>query len=300
MPRQFRPVVIVEAPSNLGLKPPAPGREPGTRRAPDVLRSLGLHDALVPRRVARVEAAPYAADRDRAVNVRNMAAIAEHALRLADAVEAAIREDAFPLVLGGDCSILLGSLLGLGRVAEPAVLFVDGHTDFFLPSQSATGGAAGMDLALAAGWGPPELSGLAGRRPLVEPRRIAALGNRDDAARPQAPIPALAEVAACYMPLAALRERGVEASVAAAAGTLAGATCWVHLDVDAIDSTLMPAVDSPQPDGLDWVETEALLRAALANGARGLQVTIYDPDRDPELKAGRRLADVLAKVLTTA
>lgn len=59
----------------------------------------------------------------------------------------------------------------------------------------------------------------------------------------------------------------------------------------------MPAVDSPQPDGLSWHEAEMMLRTALEGEAVGLQVTIYDPTRDPGLAAGRRLAALIASVL---
>ena len=80
-----KPIAIVEAPSNLGLKPPSPGREPGTARAPAALRSAGLHELISPTRVVRVEAPAYAADENRAVNVRNVAAIADYSRKLADA-----------------------------------------------------------------------------------------------------------------------------------------------------------------------------------------------------------------------
>ena len=81
-----KPIAIVEAPSNLGLKPPSPGREPGTARAPAALRRAGLHELVSPTRVVRVEAPAYAADENRAVNVRNVAAIADYSRKLADAV----------------------------------------------------------------------------------------------------------------------------------------------------------------------------------------------------------------------
>lgn len=295
-----RPLVVIEAPSNLGLMPPAPGHEPGTRGAPDTLRSLGLHAALAPRQVVRVEPAAYDPDDRRPAGaIRNLAAIADHARHLADAVEAAVRADAFALVLGGDCSLLLGSLIGIGRTADPSLLFLDGHTDFFLPSQSGTGGAAGMDLALATGWGPPDLTDIEGRRPYVDAGRVAALGNRDHTPRPAAGLPDIAAAVRHYRPLAAMRAEAVGQSVGVAVDAIDGRTrpYWVHMDVDVIDSALMPAVDSPQPDGLDWAEAEAALRAALAGNSVGLQVTIYDPDRDPGLAAGRRLAGLLRAVL---
>ncbi len=175
-----RPLTIVDAPTNLGLKPPSPGREPGTRHAPDTLRHLGLHDALQPQNVIRVEAAAYAPDEAHAVTIRNIDLITEHAVRLADAVETAIRGGHFALVLGGDCSVLIGSALGLRRIGEMGLLFVDGHTDSYLPHQSSTGGAAGLDLALATGWGPKSLTNIEGLGPYFSVARVASFGNRDE------------------------------------------------------------------------------------------------------------------------
>lgn len=293
------PLVIIEAPSNLGLMPPAPGREPGTSKAPDVLRDLGLHMQLNPQRVIRVDAPPYTPDDARSVNLRNIGRIAEHATRLADAVESVVRAGSFPLVLGGDCSLLVGAMLGLRRLGETGLLFIDGHTDFYLPEQSSTGGAAGMDLALATGWGPAMLTDLEGLKPYVDIHHAAALGNRDHYKRPHADIPDIDRARLHYRPLAALRREGIERAVQTALAAIAtpGRRNWVHFDVDVIDSALMPAVDSPQADGLDWSESDRLLRTALAADTAGLQVTIYDPERDPGLKAGKALVNLLASVL---
>lgn len=294
-----RPLVIIDAPSNLGLMPPAPGVEPGTRHGPDALRDLGLHGALKPVRELRVEPAVYTPDEDRQVNIRNMAAIADHAQHLADAIETCLRNDEFVLVLGGDCSLLVGAMLANARFPGAGLVFIDGHSDFFLPEQSGTGGAAGMDLALATGWGPRELTDLEGRRPYVTPAKVAVLGNRDQLRRAPAPIPEIGDAGFHYQPLDALRRSGMIAAGRAARSTISpgGEPYWIHLDVDVLDSDLMPAVDSPQTDGLAWAELEELLVSVLAGNARGLQVTIYDPTRDPGGRAGQELVRLLIRAL---
>jgi arginase len=69
---------------------------------------------------------------------------------------------------------------------------------------------------------------------------------------------------------------------------------WVHLDADVLDPSVMPAVDSPDPDGLLPDELVALLRPLLASPhCAGLDVTVYDPDLDPEATAGALLTDVV-------
>lgn len=294
-----RPIVLIEAPSNLGLMPPREGHQPGTRHAPDTLRDLGLHVQLGVREIIRVQPESYSADDERSTNIRNIPAIAEHAVRLADAIECVIKLNQFPLVIGGDCSLLIGAMLGMRRLGDPALLFIDGHTDFYLPEQSSTGGAAGLDLALATGWGPNELTNIEGRRPYVSSKNVAALGNRDLERRREAEIPAIENAGVYYRPLAQMREEGIKEATAKALAAIRadGRQHWIHFDVDAIDSALMPAVDSPQADGFSWREMEQIFQVAKPFDATGMQVTIYDPERDPDRKAGKALADLLVSAL---
>ena len=86
---------------------------------------------------------------------------------LADAVGAVLDRGEFPIVLGGDCSILLGSALALRRRGRFGLLFLDGHADFYQPEAEPTGESASMDLALVTGRGPEIVANLEGRRPLV-------------------------------------------------------------------------------------------------------------------------------------
>jgi arginase len=296
-----RRLTIIEAPFNLGLMPPAPGQEPGTRFAPEALRKSGLHGLLEPDEVRRVEAPTYEPDEDRTVNVRNIRAIAGYSRNLADEVERAIRSQSFALVLGGDCCILLGSALALRRCGTFGLLFVDGHTDFYLPEQSATGGAAGMDLAMATGWGPEELTNLDGLRPYVEIESVIALGNRDDAQRRQAPISHLRDSGAQYWDLAALRRAGIEHAVRHSLEAVrdhAVDGVWIHLDVDVLDNEQMPAVDSPQAGGLTYEELRSVLRAVAATATVvGMNVTIYDPTKDRDGEHARQLSGTLAEAL---
>jgi arginase len=73
---------------------------------------------------------------------------------------------------------------------------------------------------------------------------------------------------------------------------------WIHVDVDVLDDALMPAVDSRQDDGLTYTELSALLRPVFATDrVVGMQVTIYDPERDEGGVAGSRLVDWLVSLL---
>ena len=297
-----RQIALLDAPSNLGLKPPSPGVQPGVRRGPSVLRSFGLRDRLGAADGGEVVAPQYGFARDAATGVRNPSEIADYSAALARAVGEQLDADRFPLVVGGDCSILLGTMLALHRRGRYGLVFLDGHEDLQTPAVSRTGGAAGMDLALAVGIGPRVLTSLGGDGPLVNPENVAMLGPRDNPAWYTGAEVERARDAMFVRFLEDLRAEGMLAAGQAAATRLRASGVrgvWIHMDVDVLDDALMPAVDSRQDGGLTYAELSALLHPVLATGrVAGMQVTIYDPDRDIGGLAGGALVDWLVELLT--
>jgi arginase len=143
-----RRYAIVEAPSMLGLRPT------GVERLPDALIGAGLDARLRARRAARVEPPPYDDRRDPETLMLNPQAIADYTPKLADAIGQILETGDFPVVLGGDCSIVLGALLALRRRGRYGLPYIDGHADFYQPEANTNGEAASSDLALATGRGP--------------------------------------------------------------------------------------------------------------------------------------------------
>jgi arginase len=232
----------------------------------------------------------------------NAKGIADYAVALADALEQIFTRGEFPIVLGGDCSILLGSTLALRRRGRYGVFFLDGHCDYWIPEREHRGEAASMDLALVTGRGPSDVTNLEGRRPLVQAEDVIAFGMRDNefdndclAQNGGLSIPAELQM----ITLADIRQAGFESAIARVAQFLARDELdgfWVHLDVDVLDDAIMPAVDYRMPNGLGWNELVACLQTAMSSGrAIGLQVTIYNPKLDRELSAGHRLVDALVE-----
>src|SRR5580693_2296687 len=129
--RDMRPL-IVEVPSPLGLRPS------GVELAPEVLRAVGLHSRLGCDDARRVAVPPYDARRDSATGVLNPDGIAEVARSLADVIESALQAHRLPVVLGGDCSIILGPLLALRRQAATAWSIWTGTRTFSIPMTSRT------------------------------------------------------------------------------------------------------------------------------------------------------------------
>ena len=288
-----RELALIEAPSNLGLAPPGPDKEPGARNMARVLRELGLRTALGAIDAGEVVPPRYVAERDAATGIRNVREIADYSITLGRAIGGQLDAGRFPVVVGGDCSILLGTLLALHERGRYGLVFVDGHQDLQTPQVSRTGGAAGMDLALAVGIGPTILTALGGGGPLVRASDVSMIGPRDNPAWYTGEEVIRARDAMQVLLLADLRRVGMATAGDAVAARLdrpelTGA--WIHCDVDVLNDDVMPAVDSRQPDGLSYDELDALLRPILDSGAViGMHLTIYDPDRDPDLVAGRAL-----------
>src|SRR5687768_3100323 len=119
---------IVEAPSGLGLK------SKGVEGLPAALLQHGLAERLQARRACRVELdTTPALERDVLTNTLNAPEIASYTRKLADALEPLLSQGEFPIVLGGDCTVVLGSALALKRRGRYGLLFIDGQADFFQP-----------------------------------------------------------------------------------------------------------------------------------------------------------------------
>lgn len=286
---------ILEAPSILGLKPT------GVEHLPETLLDNGLAERTRARRAGRVEPdAPYSAWRDPQTQTLNARGIANYSLKLAEAVGSLLDSEEFPVVLGGDCSILLGPALAMRRRGRYGLLFIDGHADFYQPELDPNGEAASMELALVTGRGPSLLTNLDGRSPLVRDEDVVVFGFRDMAEQAQHGSLPLPPGLRAY-DLETIRRRGIASVAQEAVGHVARpelAGFWIHVDADCLDDAIMPAVDYRLPDGLSALELETVLRTALATGrAVGIEVTIYNPALDSGGAAGRVLTNILANVL---
>ncbi|MFB6949608.1 arginase family protein [Streptomyces niveus] len=296
----MRNIVVIDAPSNLGLRPPAPGTVPGCYKLAGALREQGIVRRLgaseggvvVPPRYDR-------GDWKEGDGVFNAAAIAAYTPRLADRIERHVRAADFPLVLGGDCSIQLGASLALRRIGRYGIAAIDGSADFRHTGNSPSVGAAGgEELAIATGRGQADLSDIEGLRPYIRDEDVRLFGIRDG----DEDLTELAGLRIPALPVGEIREGGAADVASAVLRTLETPVTdgfWVHLDADVLDPEVMPAVDAPDPGGLLPAELTSLLRVLVrSERCVGLNVTIYDPDLDPEGTAGALLADIVVAAFT--
>ncbi len=287
--------VIIEVPSPLGLRPE------GVEAGPGALRTAGLHARLGPADVARIDVPAYCDVRDPQTGVLNPRGIAAVALDLAAAVGAALDSQRFPVVLGGDCSIVLGPMLALRRQGRYGLVYIDGHADFQHPSDEPNGEVASLDLALVTGRGPDLLTNLDGLRPLVRDEDVVLVGYRVFGDNDHVLDEHIRDTAITVIDYPEIRARGVASTLdkALTVVTRPGVEgFWVHLDVDVLDDDLMPAVDYRHPGGLTWEETAEILRGLLGDeGARGLEVTIYNPRLDADGSLAQRLSGLITSAV---
>ncbi|MFI7078101.1 arginase family protein [Micromonospora sp. NPDC049903] len=283
----MRRIAVLDAPSNLGLRPPTPTSVPGCGKAPGALRDQGLLPRLRARDAGHLTPPRYdAGDWRPGDGVCHAREIADYSVGLADRIGAIIDRDEFPVILGGDCSILLGSALAMHRLGEAVggrigLVFVDGHSDFRHPGNASyVGAAAGEDLALVTGRGQADLAAIEGRRPYFRDIDVVVLGIRaQDEYRLD-----LQAAGILTRPVPALRAEGAARTAQWAHEQLADcAGYWVHVDVDVLDPAVMPAVDAPDPGGIAFAELEILL-AGLVDTPHclGVELTVFDPDYDPD------------------
>ncbi|MGH9878637.1 MAG: arginase family protein [Nitrososphaerales archaeon] len=282
---------IVDAPSILGLRPT------GVEHLPEAMRAAGLLKRLNAEYVGEVSPPEYDPKRDEETLLLNPKAIRRYSKQLANAVTNVLHGKRFPIVLGGDCSIIIGNLLALRRLGRYGLFFIDGHADFYQPEASPTGEVADMDLAIVSGRGPDILANIDGLKPLVRDEDIVLFGNRDTEQAKSYGSQDVGETDINIFDLAKIQKIGIAKSTSEAIKKLVKRGTqgfWIHLDVDVLNDKDMPAVDYRLSGGLGYKDVSRLLRILLRSGkAIGIDITIFNPKMDLDGSIARRLVSSL-------
>jgi arginase len=283
---------IIDAPSILGLRPT------GVEYLPAALKDAGLLKKLNSEYVGEVSPPEYDSNRDKDTLLLNPEAIKQYSRQLADVVTTVLRMKRFPLVLGGDCSIVIGNLLALRRMGRYGLFFIDGHADFYQPEASPTGEVADMDLAIVSGRGANILANIDGLNPLVRDQDIVLFGNRDAEQAKSYGSQDVGETTINVFDLDRIQEIGIAKSASEAIRQLVKSGTqgfWIHLDVDVLNDKYMPAVDYRLSGGLGFEDVSRLLQILLGSGkAVGMDITIFNPKLDPDGSIARRLVSSLS------
>ncbi len=289
---------VIDAPSILGLRPT------GVELLPKALRAAGLLERLNAEYGGIVAPpSPYNHSRDEETKLLNADAIKEHSLKLAEAVKLQLHKNKFPIVIGGDCSILIGNLLALRRLGRYGLFFIDGHSDFYLPEESPTGEVADMDLAIVSGHGPEILSNIEDLKPLVKEQDIVVFGYRDSAQSTQYGCQDIKKTTMINaVELVDVEKLGLKNTASLGIQTLLKnelSGFWIHLDADVLDDSIMPAVDYRLPDGITFPELSNLLKLLLlSKKAVGISVTIFNPTLDKDGSITRNFVSSIVEGLS--
>ena len=289
---------VIDAPSVLGLRPT------GVELLPKALREAGLLEQLNADYAGMVTpSAVYNYKRDDETKLLNPEAIKDYTLKLAEVVRGELQKNKFPIVIGGDCSILIGNLLALRRLGRYGLFFIDGHSDFYLPEESPTGEVADMELAIVSGHGPDILADLDHLKPLVREQDIVVFGYRDSAQSAQYGCQDIKKTTMINaIELVDLQRLGLQKAASLGIETLLKNELlgfWIHLDADVLDDLIMPAVDYRLPGGLTFSELSNLLRLLLMSGkAVGVSVTIFNPTLDKDGSITRNFVSSMVEGLS--
>ncbi len=291
-------IVVLSAPTNLGLRPPRPSAAPGCSKAPEALRRAGLFRSFV--ETGGIDAGAMIPGRYSAKvspgKIRNEDEIIRYSKKVEKRIAGILEDGDAPLVVGGDCSVLLAVGLSLKRRGSYGLVHIDGHTDFRHPGNSSEcANLAGEDLATAVGLHYPRISDIDGLGPYFEPGKAVHCGCREEDEH----LSEASEKLRLVVPASDAMADGMARTarrIVKALKDSGGTPYWLHVDLDVLDPSVMPAVDSPDDGGFDGKQLIELI-GALAPGAMGADATIFDPDLDPDGRYAAYVARVLSEGL---
>lgn len=296
--RQPNKIALIGAPSS------AAAFSPGSEKAPAALRAAGLLEKLQSIGYEVTDfgdcATHFFADDDEHKRARNLPAIVASLNDLKPRAEMAIKSGGLVLVLGGDCTQVIGLLTGARRYyRHVGLLWFDGDADLNTPASTPSGRLDGMALATIIGKGSPELVRFWGEPQIVrEPDTVLFGVDRLDDPEKEF----LAKSPLRHNLASDIRTKGAARSAQHALGQLHADTreFIVHLDIDVIAQEEFPAVNLPRSGGLSSADVQSsLTEFAKHKNLLGLDIAQYNPDKDPDGSGAKKLIDLLAETLAT-
>jgi len=213
---------------------------------------------------------------------------------LSKIVGAMLDRQAFPLLLGGDCRMLIGIFAAFSqRETEAGLVFLDGHADFHSPETSPSGDPADMELAILTGRGPERITRITDKYPLLKDEEVVVYGIR-----------AWDHIGTSNIEVydrQRMIKNGIEHTVKEGLKDFyqKELPVWLHFDVDVLDPELMPVM-FPEPQGLTFEEAQEFLGFVWAScQVIGMSIACYHPKLDIDGSAGARLATFVSEVLSS-
>ena len=205
---------------------------------------------------------------------------------------AALPEGVFPIVLGGDHSLSMGSVAGAARGRRVGVVWVDAHADFNTPETSPSGNVHGMPLAVLSGLGHPRLTEVFRA---VDPKDVVLVGVRSlDPGEKRL----LKEAGVRVYTMHEVDRLGVARIAEEVLKHLHGLPLHVSLDADVLDPTLAPGVGTPVPGGLTYREAHLLMEILAESGrVQSLDLVEVNPILDERNRTAEMLVGLALSLL---
>lgn len=277
-------VHVIGVPMDLGS-----GRR-GVDMGPSAIRIAGLHDRLKDLGNRVIDDGDLDIKNMEEIRVGEMKArylkeIVRASKMLATKVEKIMTAGHFPLVLGGDHSIAIGTVSGIASYCKRkrkklGVIWIDAHGDINTPSTSPSGNIHGMPLAALLGLGPKDLSGIGGTFKKVDPKNVALVATRslDDGEKRH-----LKQTGVHVFTMADIDRQGIHRVMKKALSHVTDGTDFVHvsMDLDAVDPTVAPGVGTPVKGGLDYREAHLIMEFVSDSGVMtSMEVVEINPILD--------------------
>lgn len=223
--------------------------------------------------------------KDPITNVLNFDAWREVSLSLSRTLGDELAQDSFPIVLGGDCAILMGIVDAFNIMNQPLNLFfLDGHADFHTLDTSTTGEPADLELAALTGHLSKEIVYMTGRGPLLHEENVIAYGIGE--------LDSIERSNIMLVDRKSILKDGIESTFRRSLGSFQNPDLplWLHFDVDVLDKEIMPAIQYPVEGGLSYNEIQELLTLIKErNQLIGMSITCYHPKLDYDKKGIKTL-----------
>ena len=232
-------------------------------------------------------------EKDVTTNVLNFDAWQDVSLGLSKKMVDVLDNGAFPIVLAGDCSVLMGIFDAFKVKSFPLNLFfLDGHADFHDTGTTPTGEPADMELAALTGYLQKEIVTMTSRGPLLDETNVVAYGiNEYD----------LIETSnIAVIDRRSILDDGIESTFYTSLGSFQDSTLpiWLHFDVDVLDKEIMPAIQYPVENGLSYVEAHELFTLlAKTKQLVGTSIACYHPNLDHDKSAIGVLLSLLVELI---
>ncbi|MEI8135405.1 MAG: arginase [bacterium] len=291
-------VRIIGFPMDLGA-----GRR-GVDMGPSALRIAGVGDKLTALGYNVIDAGDIDIKNPEVASVQNqklryLHEIAKGCSDLAREVEASLDRDEFPIVLGGDHSMAIGTIAGIANHCKKhnkrfGVIWIDAHADINTPETSPSGNIHGMPVAVSLGMGAPELTKVGGDFTTLAPHQISMIGLRS---LDPGEVKLIKKLKIDAHTMSDLDKYGVHRIIAKILSAMRAKVDHLHVsfDLDSVDPTIAGGVGTPVPGGLSYREAHLIMEAIADTGyMSSFEIAEVNPILDSRNASAEFAADLIA------